>query len=953
MMNPSMRTLLVFSAVVAVSASIPSLAQEDVLALLGVAGEAEEAAVAAADDAEDAAEVIAAEAADAEAAVEAADEAVEAAAAEVVGIDFADEAEEAAVAADDEAVEAVDEAEAVVDFADEPEEAAEVEAIAVEVVIDDAGDAVEVEAAVEAATPPAVNGDAAFISEMATLERMRLKALEEHGAASLAAARKALNNGNYTEAEKLYSEAYRFIGNREGNEALRAEAEEGVAESIYRQAIMLYKQKDLQGAVQKARVAREKGHPKAPKLVAELEDKIENPPEPPPPRVVQRWHEKDYQNVRANVARRMKRARQHYVTGEYDRARAELEMILRDNPDELDAIELLRKVGDRTFDVASTEYRTTRSHMIRDVRDTWNPRNYAVDTVQVDMPAGGAKTGRRDVTKDGKTPEEVVREKMTRIEIPEISFRQANINDVISFFEQASREYDDPELPPEQRGVNFVLKQPASDVAEGPAPAAFDPFFSGIESSAAPSGFGSPVTFNARFITLMSALETVTDVTGLKYRIKDNIVMIMPRSMATDDIISRSYNVLPTLQERVSSVRREMGSSQRDTGGFMEPIADLDDTRADWKEFFKSMGVEWPDGSSVAYVPSIGKLQVANTEENLSKLESVLEDLNVTPSQIEIEARFVEVCQEDLESIGMEWLLSDNWEIASKKGTGIHEGSQRIVMKAGSGSAGLRYPSTGTAAPALGLDSAVADSVVSVASVLTNPELSFVLHLLSQRTNTDLLQAPKVVTKSGQEAIIKVVTEYIYPTSYSTETIDLDGDGSAVFADSMVPGIVTPEDFEMREVGVILQVVPEVSTEGQMINLTLNPQVVQFESWEDYGIESYRADGSVAWKLPMRQPLFNVRSINTSISIYNGATVVMGGLIEEKRYELEDKVPFLGDIPVLGRFFRSHSTNSQKKNLLIFVTARLVDPAGRSLKSSTGDTASTLGAADAIVGSVD
>ena len=164
----------------------------------------------------------------------------------------------------------------------------------------------------------------------------------------------------------------------------------------------------------------------------------------------------------------------------------------------------------------------------------------------------------------------------------------------------------------------------------------------------------------------------------------------------------------------------------------------------------------------------------------------------------------------------------------------------------------------------------------------------------------------------------------------------------------MVPGIVTPEDFEMREVGVILQVVPEVSQEGQMINLTLNPQVVQFESWEDYGIESYRADGTVAWKLPMRQPFFNVRSVNTSISIYNGATVVMGGMIEEKRYEVDDKVPFLGDIPLIGRLFRSHTESSTKKNLLIFVTARLVDPAGRSLKASDGATGNTIGAAEAI-----
>jgi general secretion pathway protein D len=65
--------------------------------------------------------------------------------------------------------------------------------------------------------------------------------------------------------------------------------------------------------------------------------------------------------------------------------------------------------------------------------------------------------------------------------------------------------------------------------------------------------------------------------------------------------------------------------------------------------------------------------------------------------------------------------------------------------------------------------------------------------------------------------------------------------------------------------------------------------------------------------------------------IYNGATVVMGGMISEERIEVDDRVPFLGDIPIIGRLFRSTFENSEKRNLLIFVTARLVDPRGRAV----------------------
>ncbi|MDD4025241.1 MAG: hypothetical protein PHN85_04890, partial [Kiritimatiellae bacterium] len=175
--------------------------------------------------------------------------------------------------------------------------------------------------------------------------------------------------------------------------------------------------------------------------------------------------------------------------------------------------------------------------------------------------------------------------------------------------------------------------------------------------------------------------------------------------------------------------------------------------------------------------------------------------------------------------------------------------------------------------------------------------------------------------------------------------------------------IVEPQNFEMREVGVILQVVPEVSAEGQMINLLLNPQVVSEPVWKNYGTKLPKTVRKRVWDeitqifydvaeteyidLPMEQPFFSVRSVQTQISVYNGATVVLGGLITEERKTMEDKIPYLGDIPYLGRFFRSKSEMSDKRNLLIFVTARLVDPAGRAIRTSGGESALLSGGAAA------
>ena len=89
------------------------------------------------------------------------------------------------------------------------------------------------------------------------------------------------------------------------------------------------------------------------------------------------------------------------------------------------------------------------------------------------------------------------------------------------------------------------------------------------------------------------------------------------------------------------------------------------------------------------------------------------------------------------------------------------------------------------------------------------------------------------------------------------------------------------------------------------------------------------------FSVPMEQPFFKERSIDTVVTLYNGATVVMGGLITEERKSMEDKIPFLGDIPFLGRLFRSRSEWSNKRNLLLFVTARRVGPDGRMIQNSS------------------
>ena len=866
-----------------------------------------------------------------------------------------------------------------------------------------------------------------LISELMTLEKIRRQSLDSHGFASLDAARAALQKGDFEFAREQYKQALEFIGNRPGTQAARTEARSGMAEAFYQDAKLAMKKNDYEKATPLAAQAKEFGHPQADRLIDALKSQ---PPkaEADVSAVSHRINEEEYKEDRDDIRRRLRRSRQYYTTGEYDKSLEECELILRDNPYNVEAMEWRNRIADRMKTVSDIEFEATRSMMIRDVRDTWTAKRYAIDSAQKPKTGGDISSSEKlgvDIT---KTADQVVQQKLREIVIPEVTFRPpATIIDAVDFFKQASRDYDKPDIPLEQRGVNLVLKLSSSASASPAAAPVVDPF-AGASMSSSSGGVPPIPAMSARFINLYDALKLVCEVTSMKFKIRGNIVMIVPLDDPDTELLTRSYNVLASLSDRVSTFAGDMGNMGGGDSTFMSPT-DMSQ-KQDWKVFFEQLGVKWPTGSSISYLATIGKLRVTNTSDQLAVFEQVLEDLNVTPRLIEIEARFVEVAQEDLNSLGFEWLLNSDFSFNAggflDKALNMREFSNKLVpvynadgtplysdaalqnplvgyapytrpgslngitgyrsdgtpfIPAAGGQYGLNPArshnasvgaidgstySTGVRSlntagnPIAGTGGSINDQFMRVNAFLGNADLSMILHMLSQRSDTDLLSAPKVVTKSGQEAVMKVVTEYIYPTEFEVQEVNTGSGGNSSSGSTSVPVpfMVEPQNFEMREVGVILQVVPEVSAEGQMINLMLNPQVVSEPVWKNYGTKIPYTRAASSWsisgmtadaiallgldkepeteytELPMEQPFFHVRSVNTQLSVYNGATVVMGGLITEDRKTMEDKIPGLGDLPYIGRLFRTKSERSIKRNLLVFVTARLVDPAGRVVRPS-------------------
>jgi len=135
------------------------------------------------------------------------------------------------------------------------------------------------------------------------------------------------------------------------------------------------------------------------------------------------------------------------------------------------------------------------------------------------------------------------------------------------------------------------------------------------------------------------------------------------------------------------------------------------------------------------------------------------------------------------------------------------------------------------------------------------------------------------------------------------------------------------------ETGPVLDVVPYVLSDGYTINLTLIPSFLQFNGYDTPPTLPNVTSGLNVVQLPIVLPDFTIRQVVTTVNVWDNQTVVLGGLISSTTSSTKDKVPIIGDLPLVGRLFQSQSKATTKKNLMIFVTATIIDPAGNRVHS--------------------
>ena len=627
-----------------------------------------------------------------------------------------------------------------------------------------------------------------------------------------------------------------------------------------------------------------------------------------------------------------------YETGMYDRALETYEEVLRLDPTNVAArrgMERVEAARALYFEAAKDHQR---SRMLNGVNELWENKP-GLSPNELKSLAGNPTEGAdNSVTKTGK---ENLVAKLRDLKIQRIDFTGATLEEVVEYLRVRSRDVD-----PTHKGVDFVMSVPA-DIPK------------------------RSISLNLIDVPIVEVLRYATEVAGVSYRVEEFAVRIVSLTDTNTSLISKTYRVPPDF---IATAAVDPASTSAPADPFAQPGAAANATglirRMGVKEFLESRGITFPEGTGASYNPVTNMLIVRNTAANLEAVDSVVDQaISTAPRMAVIEVKIMEINNTKLEEMGFDWLLGGfGGRISTGGGSPGNQQTSTFAndefqsfnglnnSELGPVTAGLR--SSPDLISNLTIDdvlfgavrnqSSRAPGIFSLAGVLSEPQFSVVWRGLDQKTGVDLISKPSVVTKGGQKASIEIVREFIYPTEFDPPQIPTNvgsaGNNVVVVGPTSLPAIpvtpTTPTAFETRRIGMILDVEPVISEDARSIDLTITPEFTEFIGFVNYGSpinsvqQSTNADGSLTSSSialtpnTILQPIFSTKKINTAVKVYDGATVVLGGLITDSSTMIDDRVPVIGSLPVVGKLFQSKVKQRRMKNMIMFVTVKVIDPAG-------------------------
>ncbi|MBA3849663.1 MAG: type II secretory pathway, component PulD [Opitutus sp.] len=601
-------------------------------------------------------------------------------------------------------------------------------------------------------------------------------------------------------------------------------------------------------------------------------------------------------NSPPDVPSLLSRGRAQLLAGEFVAAAQSFARVLEREPGNAEARRRLENIARAGVDRNAARPQTS-AQLLNEVERAWQRPEPAPPNPP--GPAGPAPVG--------------LAAKLESIVLPAVNFSGVELGRVVSALSRLADEFDAGDA--DARGVNIVLVDPA--------------------------GANPTVRLTLKNVPLKRALDLVTESVGYRYEVQPDTVIVRPGidpSVLETKFFPVSRSTVLRLTGRAAAELGRKGDPAAGGAQTSAPLPAADEGRA-IRGFLQLAGVNFEDtpGSTLAFDGS--QLIVTHTPRNLVRVDNILARYRDV-RQVEIEAKFMEVQDGALEELGVNWRAATKAALTDPRVQSSYIlGNRSLADAFKNATTSQQIQITGQepiavnppALPGTVNLGASAPPLASLSGIFGEFNVQAIIRALAQRSGTELLSAPKLTVLSGNQATITVAQELRYPQSYGQVQSQV-GTGSASGGGSAGVSITagTPQEFTTRNIGVELKVTPTVEEDERSISLELNPKVTEFEGFVEYGGPSVAISQGTTVTVPpgFYQPIFAVREVNTRVTIWDGATLVMGGLTREDTRKTNDKVPLIGNLPVLGRLFRSSGQSAQKRNLLIFVTANLVNPGG-------------------------
>ena len=304
---------------------------------------------------------------------------------------------------------------------------------------------------------------------------------------------------------------------------------------------------------------------------------------------------------------------------------------------------------------------------------------------------------------------------------------------------------------------------------------------------------------------------------------------------------------------------------------------DVGEVEAALKKFISKQG-------SLSSNPSTSNIIVTDVESKIKAIDTFISEVDRITPQILVEARIYDITSKDRLDLGIEWAGGRNTTIASAVGSNPSAGRKDPFIIGGfSGATGKTSNTSGSLR--LGWFNAGID-------------IDTMLKAQQENINAKLLANPRILVLDNESALIKIISEIPYQ-----ELTESSGGGS-----------IGTTNF--REVGVELEVIPHL-TRDKMIRLHLKPKF----SVKTGDVVTVGSGAGVGYD----QPIIDRREADTTLLVKDGQTVVLGGLRKKEVSQQVNKIPLLGDIPLVGGLFRFEGEDTTTSELVVFVTPRLVE----------------------------